>query len=209
MRAKERERPWFSFDDDDDDPREQSFFGTKPTEEELAERKAKREAAVSSRLQAIAHFELEIEALAEKQTGELKKLVSELEDFMNMSIAACREDNAELLDKKRGKLLAMQEQRMQEAAAGTYGKLVWDVVMQRVAESEIFVACLTPEYLCKNVCACIFGIKKEEGRVGGIHGRKGGWVYVCRSRTSKRQLGYISDQSCERDGSRRESATRV
>ena len=153
MRAKERERPWFSFDDDDDDPREQSFFGTKPTEEELAERKAKREAAVSSRLQAIAHFELEIEALAEKQTGELKKLVSELEDFMNMSIAACREDNAELLDKKRGKLLAMQEQRMQEAAAGTYGKLVWDVVMQRVAESEIFVACLTPEYLGENVRA--------------------------------------------------------
>ena len=51
--------------------------------------------------------------------GELKKLVSELEDFMNMSIAACREDNAELLDKRRGKLLALQERRFQEAAAGT------------------------------------------------------------------------------------------
>ena len=114
---------------------------------------------------AITHFELELEALQEKQTvafqsipcappplplfsslsftvsfsrspflgrdralltlffhgtqGELKKLVSELEDFMNMSIAACREDNAELLDKRRGKLLALQERRFQEAAAGT------------------------------------------------------------------------------------------
>ena len=29
----------------------QSFFGTKPTDEELAERKTKREAAVGSRLQ--------------------------------------------------------------------------------------------------------------------------------------------------------------
>ena len=26
MRAKERDRPWFSFDDDDDDPREQVCF---------------------------------------------------------------------------------------------------------------------------------------------------------------------------------------
>ena len=48
--------------------RAQSFFGTKPTEAELAERKAKREAAVASRLMAITHFELELEALAEKQT---------------------------------------------------------------------------------------------------------------------------------------------
>jgi hypothetical protein len=44
MRALERGRPWFSFDDDDDgDPRENSFFGTKPSELELEERKKKRE----------------------------------------------------------------------------------------------------------------------------------------------------------------------
>jgi hypothetical protein len=53
----------------------QSFFGTKPTELEMEERKKKREAAVSSRLQAIATFEQEIETLAEKQTAELAKLV--------------------------------------------------------------------------------------------------------------------------------------
>ncbi len=33
-----------------------------------------------------------------------------------------------------------------------YGELVWDVVMQRLAESEIFVACLTPQYLADDVC---------------------------------------------------------
>jgi len=153
-RAKEREKPLFSFavDDDDDDPREQSFFGTKPTELELEERKKKREAAVASRLQAIAHFELEMETLAEKQNLELKKLVQELEDYMELQLSTVREDNAELLDKRKQKLKALQERRFQEASCGVYGDLVWDVVLQRLTESEIFVACLTPQYLADQVC---------------------------------------------------------
>lgn len=153
MRAKERDRPWFSFDDDeDDDPRQQTFFGAKPTELEIEEKKKKREAAVSSRLQAIAGFDLEIEGLAEKQTAQLKKLVKELEDFMEMQIASTREDNHELFDKRKGKLLAQQERRLKQASAGEYGQLVWKVVLQRLAESEIFVACITPQYLSDPVC---------------------------------------------------------
>ena len=154
-RAKEREKPLFSFgedDDDDDDPREQSFFGTKPSELAIEERKKKREAAVASRLQAIAHFELEMETLAEKQNAELKRLVQELEDYMELQLSAVREDNAELLDKRKQKLIALQERRFQEAVCGVYGDLVWDVVLQRLTESEIFVACLTPQYLADQVC---------------------------------------------------------
>ena len=107
MRAKERDRPWFTFDDDDD-PREQSFFAEKLTELELEEKKKKREAAVASRLQAMAAFDLEVENLAIKHTAELKKLVHELEDYMEMQLKSLREDNDELLDKRRSKLIALQ-----------------------------------------------------------------------------------------------------
>lgn len=165
-RAKERDRPLFSFgdDDEDDDPREQSFFGTKPTELEIEERKQKREAAVASRLMAIAHFEQEMDALADKQNAELKKLVQELEDYMELQLSAVREDNAELLDKRKQKLIALQERRFQEAAGGVYGDLVWDVVLQRLTESEIFVACLTPQYLADQVCRKEVAMAAEMGK---------------------------------------------
>ena len=78
--------------------------------------------------------------------------VHELEDFMDMQIAAVREDNADLLEKKRLKLIALQERRLKEANEGKYGDLVWNVVLQRLTESEIFVACLTPQYFADDVC---------------------------------------------------------
>ena len=151
LRAKERERPWFSFTADDEEP-EQSIFGEQPTAEMLEEQKRKREAAIESRLMAINTFETELEFMAQKHTANLRKLTKEKEDYMDMMLKALEEDNEELLEKKKAKLVAMQERRQLEAVGEELGGLVWDIVLQRLAESEIFVACLTDQYLRHPVC---------------------------------------------------------
>ena len=151
LRAKERERPWFSFAADDEEP-EQSIFEEQPTAEMLEEQKRKREAAIESRLMATNTFETELEFMAQKHTANLRKLTKEKEDYMDMMLKALEEDNEELLEKKKAKLVAMQERRQLEAVGEELGGLVWDIVLQRLAESEIFVACLTDQYLRHPVC---------------------------------------------------------
>lgn len=152
MKKLEAKRPWFSHDDADFETEDQGFFGNKPTEEEMMLLKRKQEKEFTNRVAAIESFEFEVKQLEDLHNKILDTMSREMEHHIARTESEAEVRNDEEMDKQLAILETQQLKRLQQAKAGEYADMVSEVMRARAAEAEVFVACLSKEYLQDPVC---------------------------------------------------------
>mmetsp|Transcript_2529 Transcript_2529/g.8278 ORF Transcript_2529/g.8278 Transcript_2529/m.8278 type:complete len:946 (+) Transcript_2529:104-2941(+) len=116
-------------------------------EEEREYQKKDRELKYDNYIRELAIFDKSLRDLKEKHEEELRKLGKEQDEYTHMSM----EDREEKLKQKRVNRMAALKLEQEQRKTGQLGQasdeLTWSLMKDKISKSDIFVACLTAEFL--------------------------------------------------------------